>query len=137
MTVTPDACTILNGNDGRSMSGGIPDGRHLSLGIPALATFRRAARMSRAHGVSGAPPGTPTAIFAAARVGAPPIEGPGTVVRSTTLAHTPLRSGLPSWARGTDASRFGLPSAVLGTPGKDVFNHCAPARDGKRVSARS
>src|SRR4051794_35598136 len=37
----------------------------------------------------------------------------------------PEKSGVPLGVRGAGALRFGLPSAVLGTPAVGYFNHCA------------
>src|SRR6187200_573701 len=41
----------------------------------------------------------------------------------------PEKSTLPSAVRGVGASRFGLPSAVRGTPGVGYEGHCAPSVD--------
>ena len=44
---------------------------------------------------------------------------------SSSVTHTPERSGLPSAARGAFAARSTLPFGSRGTPGSGWFNHCA------------
>src|SRR5438477_4306063 len=44
--------------------------------------------------------------------------------------HMPLRSALPSAVRGAGADRFGLPSAVRGTPGVGCSSHWAEPAPG-------
>src|SRR5439155_16742341 len=54
-------------------------------------------------------------------------------VSGLSHCHRPVRSGLPSAARGAGALRFGLPSAVRGIPGVGRCSHCAASGVTKAV----
>src|ERR1043166_3346320 len=130
----------------------MPIGKQLASGLSLLLSATRFLTNSAAHGRYGAPPSVLAPMFpnapptAGTTVGAGPraAAGCGADVAGVTprcpaaagvaapprprpngISQTPERSGLPFASRGVGASRLGLPSAAIGTPGAVYLGHCA------------
>src|ERR1044072_8917923 len=130
----------------------MPMGRQFASGLSLLLSATRFLTNSAAHGRYGAPPCVFAPMFPNAPptdgtdVGQGPRNGAGCAAdaaepdprcpvapgaaapprpRPNGISQTPERSGLPFARRGGGASKFGLPSAPIGTPDAVYFGHCA------------
>src|SRR5262245_44747659 len=123
-----------------------PIGRQSASGLSLLLSASRCFCSSAAHGRSGTGSLSPylmfqntvmiTGIVPSPR-GEPPVPDTLSVRGNVmTFCQRPDRSGLPSAVLGVGAVRFGLPSAVRGTPGVGNDGHCAASDADAMVRSR-
>src|SRR5678816_1397487 len=113
-----------------------PIGRHHTSGLSLLLSAMRFFLSSAAHGVIGngyprpatspkVESGVPSGVVVGG--GGAPSPRPRPPPPPPARIQIPEKSTLPSAVRGVGASRFGLPSAIRGTPGVGYDGHCAPS----------